>query len=143
MRYHVGAKGFARQDVRLVPKSEPHVVTLNGPLVVEGVATDRATGEPIAEFQAMPVIVFGPNFYSTRYEDTGQGADGQYELPLKGSGDPESRYRVRFEAEGYRTVVSESSYGPQDGRVTLNIALEPARPRRRCGRQVRRRRDRR
>jgi thiol-disulfide isomerase/thioredoxin len=33
---------------------------------------------------------------------------------------------VRFEAEGYRSVVSEESFGPLDGRAKLDFALQPA-----------------
>ncbi len=126
VRYSVGAKGFAPQKVSLVAKSEPHIITLAEARVVAGLVTDEKTGEPIKKFQIMPVIIFRPNFFSTRYEDVKQGVDGRYELPLTGSGDSDDRYRVRIEAEGYRSIVSEESYGPQDGRVELNIRLEPA-----------------
>ncbi len=125
VRYSVGAKGYAPQGVTLVAKSDPHVITLADARVAFGKVTDASTGEPIKSFQAMPVIVFRPEFFSTRYADVKPGIDGRYELPLTGSGDPEDRYRVRFEAEGYRSVVSEESFGPQDGRVELNVRLEP------------------
>ena len=124
--YRVGAKGYAGKTVALVPKSEPHVITLADARVAFGRVTDASTGESIKKFEAMPVIVFRPDFFSTRYADVKLGVDGRYELPLTGSGAPDVRYRVRFEAEGYRSVVSEESYGPQDGRVKLDIRLEPA-----------------
>lgn len=126
VRYSVGAKNTAPKEVVLVAKSEPHVITLAGARVVEGHVTDATTGKPINKFQAMPVIVFRANFFSTRYSDLMQGAAGRYELPLTGSGDPNDRYRVRFEAEGYRSVVSKESFGPLDGRVRLDVQLEPA-----------------
>ncbi|KAA5542688.1 redoxin family protein [Roseiconus nitratireducens] len=126
VRYSVGAKGFARQEIALVAKSDPHVVTLASARVATGLVTDKTTGEPIADFQVMPVIVFRPNFFSTRYADVKQGAQGRYELPLTGSADPNDRYRVRFEAEGYRSIISEESFGPLDGRATLNAQLERA-----------------
>lgn len=126
VRYSVGAKGFASQTLSLVPKSMPHVVTLQEERVAIGTVTDAETGEPVAKFSAMPVIVFRQDFYSTRSEDAKLGRDGQYELPLTGSADPTDRYRVRFEAEGYRSLVSQESFGPLDGRATLNVALQPA-----------------
>ncbi len=101
-------------------------MTLPDARVVVGTATDAETGKPIAEFSAMPVIVFGPDFFHTRSDDAKIGRDGRYEVPLTGSGDPNDRYRVRFEADGYRSMVSEESFGPNDGRATLNITLEPA-----------------
>lgn len=126
VKYSIGARGFASQDVSLVAKSEPHVVTLPSARVVTGMVTDSVTGEPVKSFQAMPVIVFRPDFFHTRITDAKVGSDGKYDLPLTGSGDPNSHYRVRFEADGYRSVVSDKSFGPLDGRATLNFQLEPA-----------------
>lgn len=124
--YSVGAKGFAPKSVALVAKSEPHVITLAESRVAHGKVTDASTGQTIAKFQAIPVIVFREDFFSTRFVNVKQGVDGQYELPLAGSGDPDDAYRVRFEAKGYRSVVSDESFGPYDGRAELNIQLEPA-----------------
>ena len=129
VKYSIGARGFASQDVSLAAKSEPHVVTLPSARVVTGMVTDAVTGEPVKNFQAMPVIVFRPDFFHTRATDAKIFHDGKYELPLTGSADPDDHYRVRFEADGYRSVVSDESFGPLDGRVTLNYELEPAAPR--------------
>lgn len=125
VRYDIGAIGFAGQSVTLVPKSEPHVVRLAPARVAVGLVTDCETAEPIPEFLAMPVIVFGENNYATRFTDRKQGSHGRYELPLTGSGDPDVPYRVRFEADGYRSVVCERLFGPTDGRAELDVALEP------------------
>ncbi len=127
--YSFRASGFARQEASLVAKSTPHVITLAPQRVVVGRVTDAATGMPIEIFDVMPVIVFRPDFYHTRTTDAKVGRDGEYELPLIGSGDPNSHYRVRFEADGYRSVVSEDSFDPLAGRATLDIALQPASPR--------------
>jgi uncharacterized GH25 family protein/thiol-disulfide isomerase/thioredoxin len=126
VRYSFGAKGFAPQELALVAKPTPHLITLAPSRVVAGTVTDESTGEPIEKFLAVPVIVFRPDFYHTRTTDAKVGQDGRYELPLTGSGDPNDRYRVRFEAEGYRSVVSEESFGPLDGQATLDVALQPA-----------------
>lgn len=130
VNYQIGAEGFAEQEATLIATPEPHVITLAPDRVVIGTVTDASTGKPIERFSAMPVIVFRPDFYSTRTEDAKVGQAGRYELPLTGSADPNDRYRVRFEAEGFRSVVSEESFGPQDGRATLDLALQPAPARR-------------
>ena len=124
--YRIGAKGYAPQELTLVAKAAPHVVTLAPSRVVVGTVTDAVTGKPVERFQAIPVIVFRPDFYHTRTTDAKEGRAGSYDLPLTGSGNPDDRYRVRFEADGYRSVVSEESFGPLDGRATLDLALEPA-----------------
>lgn len=126
VKYNIGAKSFASHEATLIAKPAPHVIQLAPKRVVAGMMTDASTGKPIKRFLAMPVIVFRPDFYHTRTTDAKVGQDGQYELPLTGSADPNDRYRVRFEAEGYRSVVSEESFGPLDGRAMLNYSLEPA-----------------
>ncbi|MEM9658145.1 MAG: redoxin domain-containing protein, partial [Planctomycetota bacterium] len=123
--YRISAKGFAAQEPALTAKSTPHVITMAPTRVAIGRVTDASSGQPIEQFQAMPVIVFGPDFYSTSSSNATAGSEGRYELPLIGSG-PDVRYRVRFEAVGYRSLVSEESFGPLDGRATLDVALEPA-----------------
>jgi beta-lactamase regulating signal transducer with metallopeptidase domain/thiol-disulfide isomerase/thioredoxin len=130
VNYRIGAMGFAPQEVALVAKPSPHVITLAAQRVVVGRVTNATTGKPIERFLAMPVIVFRPDFYHTRTTDAKVGQGGQYELPLTGSADPNDRYRVRFDADGYRSVVSEESFGPLDGRATLDVALQPAPARR-------------
>ncbi len=126
VKYTVGSRGFAEQEVRLVAGTTTHIITLAATRVVSGLVTDAVSGEPIRNFQAMPVIVFRPDFYHTRTTDAKVGENGHYELPLTGSGDPNDHYRVRFEADGYRSIVSTESFGPLDGRVTLNYSMQPA-----------------
>ena len=122
--YHISAEGFAGQEVTLVAKPAQYVITLAPERMAVGTVT-MSTGKPIERFLAMPVIVFRPDFYHTCTADAKGGQEGRYELPLTDSADPNVRYRVRFEAEGYRSVVSEESFGPLDGRATLDVALQP------------------
>lgn len=124
--YHFGAKGFSGQEVALVAKEEPHIIKLPHELIAAGLVTDARTGKPISKFEVIPVVVFRPDFFSTSYQNAEHGTDGQFKLPLRGGGDPSYRYRVRFEAIGYRSTVSEESFGPYDGFVTLDAQLEPA-----------------
>lgn len=126
VNYRVGGRGFCYQEVRLVAGTTPHIIRLADDRVVNGLVTDALTGEPVKTFLVMPVIVFRTDFHHTCITDAKLGKDGRYQLPLTGSGDPDNHYRVRFEADGYRSVVSTESYGPLDGRVTLNYSMQPA-----------------
>lgn len=130
VNYQIFAEGFASHRVTLIAMPTPHEVVLAPKRIVAGTVTDATTGRPIESFLAMPVIVFSPDFYSTCTYDAIVGREGRYELSLGGSADPKDAYRVRFEAEGYRSVVSAESFGPLDGRVTLNMTLQPAPARR-------------
>jgi hypothetical protein len=127
---YLGGELLVRNATRLAAPAGMAMVSIvdvfNPQRVVVGTVTDASTGKPIESFVAMPVIVFRPDFYSTRTTDAAVGRDGRYELRLTGSADPNSHYRVRFEAEGYRSVVSEASFGPRDGRAMLDFALQPA-----------------
>lgn len=126
--YNVSAKGFAAVSVALAakPAGEPHVVELAKPLVAAGKVTDAKTGRPIRKFSVAPVIEFQPGHLSSRLDYLTAGSDGAYELPLRGVGSDSYRYRVRVEADGYRSEVSERSYGTKNGRVVQDFALEPA-----------------
>ena len=126
VKYRIYRKGFRGRGKVLIAQSDPHVITLTSARVVAGSVTDAVTGEPIKKFQAMPVIVFGETHFSTWSRGEKLGVDGRYELPLTGSARPDVPYRVRFEATGYRSIVSEQSFGPKDGRVEMNVQLEPA-----------------
>lgn len=125
VKYSASTKGFAPAEFVLVPKTEPHTITLAAARVVVGQVTDATTRQPIPAFRVMPVIEYRPEFCGTRFVDLKRGVDGRYELPLTGSGDPESRYRVRFEAVGYRSEISQQTFGPLDGQVELNMQLQP------------------
>jgi thiol-disulfide isomerase/thioredoxin/protocatechuate 3,4-dioxygenase beta subunit len=124
--YNVSAKGYTEQTATLTATETPHVVTLFPARVAVGQVTDAATGAPVPAFSAMPVIVFRPKFLTTRFDHAVSGADGRYEVPLQGGAEPDFRYQVRIEADGYRSVLSEKSFGLEDGRVTQDFALEPA-----------------
>ena len=124
--YTISFRGYSGQDVTLVAGATPHVVSLPDAGVVVGTVTDQKSGKPIPQFSAIPVIenVGGILFAWTPGAKVGR--DGRYELPLEGSSDPDARYRVRFEADGYRSTTSQESFGESDGRTTLDMTLLPA-----------------
>ncbi|BBO33571.1 M56 family metallopeptidase [Lacipirellula parvula] len=126
--YNVSAKGYTATSATLVAKPEgaPHVVELAKQLLAAGKVTDAGTGEPIQKFSVAPVIEFQPGHLSSRLDHLKSASNGAYELPLEGGGSDSYRYRVRVEADGYRSKVSEQSYGVKDGQVSQDFALEPA-----------------
>ena len=131
VEYLISAKGFSSQSVTLVASESGHVVTLSRELVATGNVTDAATGQPLAAFSATPVIVYRPKFLSTSFNNTVSGRMGRYEVPLEGGGSNDYRYQIRIEAAGYRSALSEKSYGMEDGSVRVDFACRRRRARRR------------
>ncbi len=124
--YVISARGYASVTATLIPTKEGHVVTLPPELVASGRVTDAKTGEPIEHFRVIPVTEYRPKFLNTRFPDTLMGSEGSYRIRLVQPGQRNYRYRVRIEADGYRSFVSPTSYGEQDGHVACDVALEPA-----------------
>lgn len=64
----------------------------------------------------------------TYFRNTVSGKDGRYSIPLEqhGGGFDFYRYKVRIEADGYRSTLSDQSFGLDEGHVTANFSLEPA-----------------
>ena len=81
------------------------------------------------------MLVYGPDSYNTCTSDTKAGQKGQYELPLV-STDRNFAYRVRLEAEGYRSVVSARvvQIVRRTREAGHDIAARPGTPRPSCGR---------
>ena len=126
--YWVSTKGRYLRDLTLVANGNEHVVKLSQELIAWGRVTDAQTGEPVKSFRAIPVTEFRPQFLLTSHKDAVPGTEGEYQLRVTDSSEPSHRYRVRLEAPGYRSLLSEQSLGPDDGRVETNFTLE-ARPR--------------
>ncbi len=116
---------YTNTTVALVPRDEPHIITLAPRLKFSGKVTDAASGQPIPEFRVVPVTVFRPNFFSTSFQNAIMAKEGHYELPIQAYAD-NYRYQMRIEAPGYRSAMGESSYGTADGAVVQDFTLEPA-----------------
>lgn len=127
VKFAIFAKPFASKEVTLVATEKEHVIQLDRPLIAKGKVTDAQTGKPIKEFRVIPVIEFRPQFWSTSFQASGAGQEGQYEITLN-EGRYDRRHRIRVEADGYRSAISETSYGLGEKPVTKNFALEPAEP---------------
>jgi thiol-disulfide isomerase/thioredoxin len=78
----------------------------------------------------MPVKAFRPDFYSTDFQE-GRGAkgeNGKYEIQIDSQGEPTERYRVRIEADGYRTAFGTKSLAAGDPPLIEDLRLEPVAP---------------
>lgn len=137
--FDVAAAGFMRTNHVMIPADDKeHDITLARSLIVQGRVTDAATGKPLPKFR----IVFGwpqsaepgpagstPAQFSTidRFQPEFTGGQYRHELAEEVlGGTPDRRCVVRFDAEGYTSATSRP-IGYNEGTVTLDVALEPAR----------------
>ncbi|WP_157605194.1 carboxypeptidase regulatory-like domain-containing protein [Schlesneria paludicola] len=118
---------FRMNMVVLVPRAEEHVVALRPLLKISGSVTDAVTGKPIEAFSVVPVAVFRPKWLSTFYGNSSVHRDGHYEIENLVASEIGRRYHVRIEAEGYRTAMSDDSYGVFEGHLSVDFSLTPAR----------------
>ena len=127
VNFRIYRKGFAALQMALVAQAEPHVISMKPQMKIYGDVTDKITGEPIDKFAVVEVKAFRPDFYSTDWQDVTDGKNGAYEIQIGNGGDSASyRYRVRIEAEGYRTAFSNKSIAVGDAPLKDDFALEPA-----------------
>jgi len=120
--YEFWKEGYTRLDVDLTATGSEQTVTLHSILRISGKVTDATTGRPIEGVTVIPVIDWGfPRLHVERqHKKTFSG--GTYEI----TGDrTDAAYRVRIEAEGYRSAMSEAvragALAP-----TFDFRLEPA-----------------
>ena len=84
-------------------------ITLPQILRITGKVTDAATGRPILNVTAIPVLEFGPGHLITERNGLRTFSDGTYTI----EGDrTDVAYRVRIEAAGYRSAISEPPSAP-------------------------------
>ena len=123
--YQVWAPGHLVKGFTLVPKESDHVVTLFPRLIASGKVTDAESGQPIERFRVIRVKEFRPEFLTTIFNDTEYYENGTYEIELADEAE-DDRWRLRIEADGYRTAISKNSYAPEDGSVTVDFQLQRA-----------------
>ena len=124
--YRIQARGVFPTKVTLIANDAEHIVQLKPLLVASGRVIDAITREPVEKFNVVPVTVFRPKNLSTDFQNPVVSQDGKYEITFWNSSDHGYRYRVRIDADGYRTAIGEKSFDSSDGRVTQDFALEPA-----------------
>ena len=136
LEFDIAADGYLRTNqVAVRPDGQEHVVTLIPAVIVSGVVRDADTGEPVSRFrigigwpQTNPLdnTVQGQWNSIERYWITFSG--GKYRQALEepaiyGMDNP--GYILKFEAEGYSTLVSRV-IATDEGEVRLDISLHPA-----------------
>lgn len=126
--YRFSARGYDVKEATLVAKDEPHVIQLTSAITIFGKVVDAESGEPVELFRVIPVTAFRPDFYSTDFQDesVAVGKDGRYRIEIESYGQTGNRYRVRIEADGYRTALGQKSLAVGDAALEEDFKLERA-----------------
>jgi len=124
VKYRLWKEGYASQEVDLTATGSEQTVTLQSILRISGKVTDATTGRPIENLTAIPVIDSGPSRLFVERQHKKPFSGGTYEI----TGDrTDAAYRVRIEAEGYRSAMSKAvragALAP-----TFDFRLEPVAP---------------
>jgi beta-lactamase regulating signal transducer with metallopeptidase domain/thiol-disulfide isomerase/thioredoxin/uncharacterized GH25 family protein len=126
--YRISAEGYDVKEVTLVAKDKPHRVQLASAITILGKVVDAESGEPVGLFRVIPVKAFSPDFYSTDFQagSVAEGKDGQYRIEIDSYGQTGNRYRVRIEADGYRTALGQKSLAAGDAPLEEDFKLKRA-----------------
>jgi beta-lactamase regulating signal transducer with metallopeptidase domain/thiol-disulfide isomerase/thioredoxin len=122
--YRFFKDGIAEQKAKLTANGSEQSVSLHQVLRISGKVTDAATGRPILRGMVMAVIEQGSGRLFTERNNMRTFSDGTYSIQPDRAGDS---CRVRIEADGYRSTISESVRAGTPN-STLDIRLEPAAP---------------
>jgi thiol-disulfide isomerase/thioredoxin/protocatechuate 3,4-dioxygenase beta subunit len=127
VKFSIQAKGYSTQEIVLIAKEEPHEVRLAMPPTIFGSVVDSVTKKPIESFRVIPVKAFSPDFYSTDFQanNGAKGVHGEYRIQFDSYGQTGNRYRVRIEADGYRTALGQKDLAIGDAPVQEDFLLEP------------------
>jgi len=125
--FHVWALGYPEKDVTLGPGE--HKVVLGQKTTVKGTVVDAETGKPIPKFSVTQATVRPPRNLSPRWDSDldlrgAKKSPGKFEYSFH---DPDNRYILRVQAEGYLPTDSAliSAVG---GDLPLTFRLEKAEP---------------
>jgi beta-lactamase regulating signal transducer with metallopeptidase domain/thiol-disulfide isomerase/thioredoxin/protocatechuate 3,4-dioxygenase beta subunit len=126
--YQFWKEGYTRLKVDLTATGSEQTVTLPSILRISGKVTDATTGRPIENLTAIPVADSGPArlFVERQHKKTFSG--GTFEIMGDRMGfRTDAAYRVRIEAEGYRSAMSEAVRAGAPA-PTFDFRLEPVAP---------------
>ncbi len=122
--FHVSADGdFCTPEVNFTADDQEQVFKLLPLLRIGGSVTDARTGQPIDRFTVVPVLEFNSNLFHVERQQAREYSAGHYILERLDRTDV--AYRVRVEAAGYRTAMSEP-FRVGDARPTFDVRLDPA-----------------
>ena len=122
--YEIGKEGYATLKVDLIANGSEQTVTLHPFLRISGKVMDAATGLPIEKVTAMPVLDLSSQSLIVERQRKKAFTGGTYEI----QGDrADIAYRVRIEADGYRSAMSEAVRAGVPA-PTYDFRLEPAAP---------------
>lgn len=120
--FRITAEGYMPlEDLRLAADRDELIITLRSQVMVTGLVTDAATGQPVASFTATPGTEYGiPGFYRWQDQAKATGTNGQFSLQIA---QQSRQYVVRIDAPGYLSGVSKG-FRSADGDRTIDIALK-------------------
>ena len=115
--------GYVSLEIALTADGREHTVILPKLLRISGKVTD-GSGRPVKDVTAVPVLEFRPGFLHAQRHLAKGPFDGTYALELDRT---DVSYRVRIEAPGYRTAMSDAAKaGMADPTVDFRLAKAPA-----------------
>ena len=117
---------YAFLKTKVSAGSSEHQITLLPSLRFSGSVTDKQTGEPVERFTVIPVtedLMFDSLVAYRR--DGIEYSGGEYSIECDNT---KKSYRVRVEARGYRTALSDNAYRVGDPEPVCNFQLERASP---------------
>jgi beta-lactamase regulating signal transducer with metallopeptidase domain len=97
--------GFSAPKVSFTADDEEHVLKLQPSMRITGHVTDAATGRPIDRFTTVPVVDYDGNLFDIERQHAKEQRKGSYSLGELDNANV--AYRVRVEADGYRTAMSD------------------------------------
>jgi hypothetical protein len=122
--YQISKIGYATRTVDLTANGREQTVTLHQILQISGKVTDAATGRPIENVTAIPVRELSPKQLIVDRQSEKAFPGGTYAITCDNA---DVAYRVRIEAEGYRSAMSDAvRAGAPD--PSFDFLLQPAPP---------------
>jgi protocatechuate 3,4-dioxygenase beta subunit len=126
VNYHYWWPGGHQAEVSLTADGTDQTVTLwPSRLVISGSVVDSQTGEPIEEFTVIPVLESPDDGLLVERPDAARAGGGQFAFEPQRT---DRAYRIRIEAKGYRSAMSERAFRLGDADSTCDFELQPAAP---------------
>ena len=122
VEYRFWKDGFAEVSMELTANGREQTVTLERVLRISGRVTDAVTGQPIKQVFAIPVLGLSNGQLMADRQEMKRFSDNSYVIE---GNKAEAAYRVRIEAEGYRSAMSGVSH-LSGSDVVQDFQLEPA-----------------